>query len=102
MIDGMAELLLTSNKLQGDIPRDVYDLQQLRRFEVERNNLEGPLLPEVGNLQILQVLYANHNKLTGTLPSELGTLSGATKGYIQSKQNVRTHSIGTGQSCQSS
>ena len=65
----MDQLLLTANKLEGEIPVDIYDLRGLTRLELERNNLEGILLPEVRNWELLQVMYINHNKLSGELPS---------------------------------
>ncbi|MCO5586820.1 hypothetical protein L7F22_040764 [Adiantum nelumboides] len=64
-------LNLGTNRLQGQIPLDIYNLSALTRLSLENNNFTGILDEAVGNLVNLQYLMLGQNNLSGALPQNL-------------------------------
>ena len=76
----VTRLLLESNRLSGEIPKELGSLSNLQRLELGNNDLTGEIPRELGNLSDLETLLLGSNSpttggLTGGLPKELGTLS---------------------------
>lgn len=71
----LANLNLSQNQLQGEIPRELYLLSHLRVLDLSYNQLTGRIPNLIGALDSLEVLRMYHNKLTGQLPAALGDLS---------------------------
>ena len=67
-------LYLTSKSLNGTIPAELGNLDNLRRLWLHINNLTGEIPSELGNLDDLTELDLSDNSLTGKIPSELGNL----------------------------
>ena len=73
-------LLLESNGLAGEIPKDLGSLSNLKRLELDKNQLTGEIPRELGNLSTLETLLLGSDSsyaggLSGSIPKELGSLS---------------------------
>ena len=68
-------LLLESNELVGEIPKELGSLSNLKRLELGNNKLTGEIPTELGNLGNLEILLLGSNLLIGEIPMELGSLS---------------------------
>lgn len=66
---------LVEERLAGQIPPALGELQQLSALRLDRNYLSGPIPAELGKLRSLTVLGLNQNFLTGAIPQELGRLA---------------------------
>jgi hypothetical protein len=71
----VTDLVLTGNKLTGQLPEALGDLSNMEGLYLNSNNLKGGLPPELGSLSKLLELELSDNKLTGEIPEELGNLS---------------------------
>jgi Leucine-rich repeat (LRR) protein len=77
--DHVTRLYFYANRLTGDIPKELENLQQLRFLDLKFNELSGSIPIELGNLQMLEVLILDYNDLTGGIPKELEYLSQLTE-----------------------
>ena len=68
-------LLLSKNKLGGEIPPKLGDLNSLFNLYLDGNQLTGAIPPELGQLTNLRGLRLSENRLTGAIPPELGQLT---------------------------
>ena len=66
---------LSDNRLAGDIPAELGDLDSLERLYLQRNGLTGKIPAELGGLAKLEQLYLQRNGLTGKIPAEFGGLA---------------------------
>ena len=75
----VTRLLLESNGLVGEIPKELGSLSNLKRLELANNYLTGEIPRELGNLSDLETILLGSNNptggLTGGIPKELGSLS---------------------------
>ena len=71
----VTDLRLTHIGLNGTIPVELGNLDNLRDLRLSYNELSGPIPDELGNLLNLQVLYLFSNELSGPIPAELGNLA---------------------------
>ena len=71
----VAEVILSSNALEGSIPPELGNLENLEVLALYSNTLAGPIPPELGNLANLVWLSLYNNFLARPLPSELGNLA---------------------------
>lgn len=65
---------LSSNRLDGDIPECIGNLQDLRSLNLSNNILTGHIEPSLGNITLLESLDLSHNELSGGIPQELKQL----------------------------
>ncbi|GKU86067.1 hypothetical protein SLEP1_g643 [Rubroshorea leprosula] len=65
---------LSSNKLTGEIPREVTTLQGLITLNLSRNTLAGSIPWEIGKLVVLESLDLSTNHLSGEIPRSLADL----------------------------
>ena len=59
----------------GEIPIEIYNLQNLKVLFLEFNSLTGIISPEIGKLKKLESLTIWENELTGSIPKEINLLS---------------------------
>jgi len=79
----VAILNLTSNNVNGILPREVYTgFNRLKALDLSRNELEGTILPEIGKLEDLEDLFIFENNFSGVLPHEIGHLGNLFNLYI--------------------
>ncbi|XP_062090992.1 receptor-like protein EIX2 [Humulus lupulus] len=62
---------LSSNKLIGEIPRDITELVELISLNLSRNNLSGHIHQEIGHMKSLDVLDLSKNHFFGQIPPSL-------------------------------
>ncbi|KRH09032.1 hypothetical protein GLYMA_16G190500v4, partial [Glycine max] len=62
---------LSSNKLLGEIPREITDLNGLNFLNLSHNQLIGP----IGNMGLLQSIDFSRNQLSGEIPPTISNLS---------------------------
>jgi Leucine-rich repeat (LRR) protein len=67
------------NDLTGELPAELFDLNQLQQLDLNDNQLEGPLPTEIGQLTTLTFVQLDHNLLSGTIPTEMGELNALRK-----------------------
>ncbi|KAL6320129.1 hypothetical protein AAG906_004638 [Vitis piasezkii] len=65
---------LSSNKLTGEIPKEVTNLLELVSLNFSRNNLIGSIPTTIGQLKSLEVLDLSQNQLIGEIPSSLSEI----------------------------
>ncbi|KAK7411526.1 hypothetical protein VNO78_02960 [Psophocarpus tetragonolobus] len=66
---------LSSNKLLGEIPRGLTDLNGLNFLNLSHNQLIGHIPPSIGNMGSLQVIDFSRNQLSGEIPSSISNLT---------------------------
>ncbi|PWA46259.1 leucine-rich repeat protein [Artemisia annua] len=66
---------LSSNKLVGEIPKDLYALSVLVGLNLSNNNLSGPIPKGIGNMTSLFSLDFSANELTGPIPPSISALN---------------------------
>ena len=84
--DRVDTLQLSSNNLNGFIPRELSSLDQLQYLNLADNQLSGSIPPEMSNLIQLLRLDLSSNQLSGSIPSELRNLSELIKLTLDSNQ----------------
>lgn len=88
-LDQLRHLKITHNsRLSGAIPREFGRLTRLRTLNLESNRISGPIPHEIGLLPHLQVIRLSRNDLSGELPPSI--LSSATLSYIDLTDNELT------------
>ncbi|MCY3773566.1 MAG: hypothetical protein OXG98_16290 [Gemmatimonadetes bacterium] len=71
----VTELRLTQNNLEGPIPAELGNLDELEALDFWINKLNGAIPGELGKLSNLNTLWLATNDLSGTIPEELGSLT---------------------------
>nr|GMC93643.1 LRR receptor-like serine/threonine-protein kinase GSO2 [Ipomoea batatas] len=66
---------ISDNKFSGKIPRWMGHITSLEQLTLSRNHLEGPIPIEFCNLENLSILDLSENNLTGSIPSCLNPSS---------------------------
>ena len=72
--DRVTELLLSDNRLHGEIPTELGRLDYLTILDLSDNRLHGEIPAELGRLDYLIALGLSNNQLHGEIPAELGSL----------------------------
>ena len=65
---------LGANELNGVLPEELGNLENLRMLGLWENQISGPIPKTIGNLTELGILDLSQNTLTGTIPHEIGNL----------------------------
>ncbi|XP_023761382.2 receptor-like protein 14 isoform X1 [Lactuca sativa] len=87
ILDYMAGLDFSCNKLSGEIPQQLGFLTQLRALNLSHNQLTGPIPVSFSNLAKIESLDLSSNGLTGKVPSQLIKLSSLST-FIVSHNNL--------------
>ena len=85
----LQELLLSENRLSGEIPTELGNLTNLEWLGLGRNLLSGEIPAELGNLSNLVALYLSANQLSGEIPAELGNLPNLLELYLSGNRLTR-------------
>ncbi|XP_045832454.1 receptor-like protein 6 isoform X2 [Trifolium pratense] len=70
-----ANIDLSQNKFQGEIPNVIGELHALKGLNLSHNRLTGPIPQSIGNLLNMESLDLSSNILTGVVPAELTNLN---------------------------
>ncbi|CAL4959832.1 unnamed protein product [Urochloa decumbens] len=81
------ELVLSVNKLDGEIPPEIGQLKTIWGLNFSSNLLSGVIPQSICNLTSLQLLDLSSNHLTGTIPSALNNL------HFLSKFNISNNEL---------
>uniref|UniRef100_A0A7N0UUS0 non-specific serine/threonine protein kinase n=1 Tax=Kalanchoe fedtschenkoi TaxID=63787 RepID=A0A7N0UUS0_KALFE len=73
---------LSGKNLKGQIPSELMSMDGLTELWLDDNSLNGPI-PDLSNLINLKILHLANNSLSGQLPSFLSTLPNLQEIYIQ-------------------
>ncbi|KDP36604.1 hypothetical protein JCGZ_08371 [Jatropha curcas] len=66
---------LSSNKIEGEIPREIAILSSLRQLNLSNNKLSGAIPEEIDGLKQLESLDLSQNQLSGRLPASMSNLN---------------------------
>lgn len=88
LLSGLIGLNLSWNHFTGNIPNQIGQLSSLESFDLSYNNLSGVIPLSISNLTSLSHFNLSYNKLTGRIPSGnqlevLGDLSSIYKGNTE-------------------
>ncbi|OIW01169.1 hypothetical protein TanjilG_10330 [Lupinus angustifolius] len=72
-----------SNRIHGNIPAGIGNLESMASLALELNNLTGSIPDSLGMLQNLQVLFLGDNQFSGRIPFSIGNLSSLTKIHME-------------------
>ncbi|MDE2751919.1 MAG: carboxypeptidase regulatory-like domain-containing protein, partial [Gemmatimonadota bacterium] len=85
-LDNLKVLHLARNGLTGEIPPELGSLARLETLLLWDNALVGEVPAELGDLARLEELMLSSNELTGELPAELGKLLRLKKLYVYANE----------------
>ena len=99
MHENMIWVSLASNRLTGQIPAGIGNLNALAILQLGNNSLSGRVPPEIGECRRLIWLDLNSNNLTGDIPFQLADQAGfVIPGRVSGKQFAFVRNEG-GTSC---
>ena len=85
---------LSSNKLNGKIPREILELNGLISLNLSRNLLTGRIPSEIGLLESLNSLDLSKNQLCGGIPSSISRINSLS--FLNLSNNNLSGEIPTG------
>ncbi|XP_040866532.1 receptor-like protein EIX2 [Glycine max] len=68
-LNGLNFLNLSHNQLIGHIPQGIGNMRSLQSIDFSRNQLSGEIPPTIANLSFLSMLDLSYNHLKGTIPT---------------------------------
>ncbi|TYG96332.1 hypothetical protein ES288_A11G341800v1 [Gossypium darwinii] len=71
----VTSICFSTNRLIGEIPKELGSLVELRSLNVSRNLLIGNIPDEIGNMKLMESLDLSMNQLTGEIPSSFSNLN---------------------------
>ncbi|KAK8938404.1 putative receptor-like protein kinase [Platanthera zijinensis] len=72
---GITTILLSNNRISGNLPDEIGNLVNLTKFEANDNLFTGRLPSSIGNLMSLHVLSLQGNGFDGQIPDSISKLS---------------------------
>nr|DAD29741.1 TPA_asm: hypothetical protein HUJ06_031209 [Nelumbo nucifera] len=71
VLELMSGIVLSCNKLVGNIPPEIGDLSDIRALNLSHNYLNGQIPPSFSNLIKIESLDLSYNNLTGMIPPQM-------------------------------
>jgi Leucine-rich repeat (LRR) protein len=71
----IVELDLSGNKLNGNLPDNLFEMQYLRIVDLHSNKFDGVLPPMFGYTPVIEFLSLSQNRLSGSIDSSISSLS---------------------------
>ena len=68
-LNGLMFLNLSHNQLSGHIPQNIGNMEALLSIDFSRNELSGEIPPTISNLSFLSMLDLSYNHLNGKIPT---------------------------------
>ncbi|CAM0943819.1 unnamed protein product [Alopecurus aequalis] len=91
-LTNLLSLSLANNNFTGQIPVGIFSISTLSKgIDLSHNNLNGPIPPEIGNLQNIVEFHAESNRLSGEIPTTLGKCQLLQNIYLQN--NILSGSV---------
>ncbi|WVZ07157.1 hypothetical protein V8G54_020503 [Vigna mungo] len=90
---------LSTNKISGEIPSELFRLIQVQTLNLSYNHLTGTIPKTIGGMKNLESLDLSNNKLFGEIPENMATLSFLS--YLNISCNNFSGQIPTGTQLQS-
>ncbi|PIA37153.1 hypothetical protein AQUCO_03000017v1, partial [Aquilegia coerulea] len=78
----LTKLYLYENRISGNIPTELQNLQSLIVLDLSTNFFTGSIPMGLGNLRMLQILSLEYNQLSGHVPYFLGNMSQLVELYL--------------------
>ena len=85
-LEELQHLFLSHNQLTGNIPKEVSQLKNLQSLWLDDNDFTGVIPPALILIDGLTSLALNQNNLTGAIPIEIGLLPELEQLYLQDNQ----------------
>jgi len=85
-LENIQHLFLSHNELTESIPREIGKLNDLQSLWLDNNQFTGLIPPALVLIDSLTSLALNHNNLTGAIPLEIGLLADVRQLYLQNNQ----------------
>ncbi|PPR93978.1 hypothetical protein GOBAR_AA26685 [Gossypium barbadense] len=82
----LADLDLSSNNLQGNLPDSLGKLKYLRCLRLAQNSFSGSLPWSIGNLSSLTILDLSFNSMNGTVLQNIGQLTSLSEFTVRNCQ----------------
>lgn len=73
-LDELKKLAVSYNEIKGSIPSTIGNLKKLTLLDLDKNQVEGNIPPQLGNCKNLYLLFLSTNNLEGKIPKEIGNL----------------------------
>ncbi|THU73301.1 hypothetical protein C4D60_Mb04t21370 [Musa balbisiana] len=90
-LSNLVSLDLTANRFTGRIPVEIGSMKALQFLNISENQISGPIPLSLSNLSRLTEMQLEDNKITGVIPEELGRLAKLI--YLELGANQLTGSI---------
>jgi len=68
-------ITLIQNNLNGQIPNEIGDFNELKVLKIINSSISGSIPPEIGNLENLDTLQLSNMMLNGSIPAQIGKLT---------------------------
>ncbi|KAK9937208.1 hypothetical protein M0R45_014012 [Rubus argutus] len=75
LTDVIKSIDLSSNNLEGEVPKEICSLNALGTLNLSRNQLTGKIPSMIGNLTQLETVDLSHNHLSGEIPQSISSLN---------------------------
>ncbi|RWR75521.1 wall-associated receptor kinase 5-like protein [Cinnamomum micranthum f. kanehirae] len=75
ILNYMSGIDLSCNRLTGEIPLEMGQLNRLHSLNLSHNQFSGPIPMSFKNLSLIESMDLSYNRLNGTIPSELTELT---------------------------
>jgi len=85
-LENIEHLFLSHNQLTESIPREIGKLRNLQTLWLDNNQFIGVIPPALILIDSLTSLALNHNNLMGAIPLEIGLLTQLEQLYLQDNQ----------------
>lgn len=72
---GLADFVVAGNDIEGSIPKEFGQLQQLEGLSLAENKLSGTIPIELSNLTNLKYMHLHENNIEGSIPKEFANLT---------------------------
>ena len=81
-------LNLSINRVEGEIPSEIWKLRGLGGLDLSRNRLYGPIPKQLGWFKKLRFINLSFNRLTGTIPDLIDYRGGVIGGIMEKEADL--------------
>ncbi|KAL3641371.1 hypothetical protein CASFOL_016339 [Castilleja foliolosa] len=81
-LPNLTTLALSSNQIEGQIPRNIWKCRELEILSLWHNSFNGEIPSEIGRLSMLKELYLGFNHFNGSIPKQIGNCTSLNGLYL--------------------